>query len=175
MPLLYFDALEKASEMALTNGTSPSITQLVDDISSISSLSLTRVTRVSDCPRDKTMHNKKWYILASLPELTICDDCFEEVVYPRLSESPSLTEKFSIYAYRVPIATCQLYSERMRALFEEACRRKDLRQLEDAVIERKNKEVEIQAKLSQLKAQPQNDPWIEEAVKKLEQLWKKWE
>ncbi|PKS05349.1 hypothetical protein jhhlp_008723 [Lomentospora prolificans] len=172
LPLLYFDALENASEAALASGGAPKVAQLAEDIGTISS----RVARGGPgCSRDKPTQNQKWYIMASLPELTVCDDCFEDVVYPRLSESPNLVDQFSMYSVRLPVGTCQLYSDRMRTLFDESCRRKDARLLEDAVIERKNKEIEIQAKLDQLKGQPQDDPWVGEAVKKLEQLWKRWE
>ncbi|CAI4210336.1 unnamed protein product [Parascedosporium putredinis] len=172
VPVLYFDALEHASDTAITTGGAPKLAQLAEDISAVSSRV---VRRGPSCTRDNPMQNQRWYIMDMLPELTVCNECFEDFVYPRLSESPSLTEQFSMYLQRLPVGTCQLYSDRMRILFDETCRRRDTRLLEDAVIERKNREVEVQAKLNHLRSQPQGDPWVDEATKKLEMMWKRWE
>ena len=76
---------------------------------------------------------------------------------------------------KLPSATCQLYSTRMREVFFKACRRKDPAYLKDRVLERRDIETEIYEKLLKLDRSRRNDAWTEEQVEKLVKEWRRWE
>jgi hypothetical protein len=110
-----------------------------------------------------------------LPQFTVCSECFDEVVRPKLTDDNVIARNFYTKPQRLPSATCQLYSERMRDIFSKACRRNDPMYLEDKVLERMKVESDIHAKLEKLDKEGRNDEWVADQVAKLVREWQKWE
>lgn len=131
--LTYFDALESTHDHAVYTGTAPRIQRLAKKISLFSD--------VDECPRDEPHRNMQWYMMAHIPEMTVCEECFLDVVYPELetqleaavSSGPGkgadvspVVRNFYQEPHTIKHSTvCQMASPRMRDLFRRACRRED--------------------------------------------------
>lgn len=131
--LTYFDALESTHDHAVYTGTGPRIQRLAKKLSLFS--------EVDECPRDEPQRNMQWYMMAHIPEMTVCEECFLDVVYPELetqleavvSSGPGKGADVSPVVrnfYQEPhtirhLTVCQMASPRMRDLFRRACRRQD--------------------------------------------------
>ena len=95
-----------------------------------------RTTRHVECARDTLVPNRAWHFMNALPEFTICEACYEEMVWPQREKpvardiskvtkivpySASRGSGISSSASSGGIGThpigCQLYSERMRRIF----------------------------------------------------------
>lgn len=131
--LTYFDALESTHDHAVYTGTGPRIQRLAKKISLFA--------EVDECPRDEPRRNMQWYMMAHIPEMTVCEECFLDVVYPELetqleaavSSGPGkgtdvspVVRNFYQEPHTIKHSTvCQMASPRMRDLFRRACRRED--------------------------------------------------
>ncbi|KAM7219990.1 hypothetical protein V8F06_004676 [Rhypophila decipiens] len=157
----YFDILEKASDRALSKRTAPNVQDVAERIKDLSEL--------EECPRNKPMANKKWHIMQNLPEFTVCDECFEEVVWPYIRDKDPTDIPRDFYNKRqvLPIASCMLYSDRMRDVFRRACRKDDMDFLEAKVKEKLKMERDIKTKLAELERDDQDDPWVQREVASL--------
>lgn len=102
-----------------------------------------RKSTIDDCPRDH-LRIGAWHYIPELPEFTICEDCYDDIVWP-MSHSPianriSRTVRYLPGSRRNPKgaqqASCQLYSARMRAIFREAVRQGDFSHLKAAALKR---------------------------------------
>ncbi|KAL1954360.1 hypothetical protein VTO42DRAFT_1226 [Malbranchea cinnamomea] len=102
-----------------------------------------RKSTIDDCPRDN-LRIGAWHYIPELPEFTICEDCYDDIVWP-ISHHPianriSRTVKYLPGSRRNPNGTqqasCQLYSPRMRAIFREAVRQGDFSYLKAAALKR---------------------------------------
>ncbi|KAK2882655.1 hypothetical protein FQN49_000129 [Arthroderma sp. PD_2] len=100
-----------------------------------------RKNRLYDCPRDHLVVGP-WHGIDELPEFTVCEDCYDDVVWPYgnspvaslVSQTVQMTPDKKARATRQ--ASCQLYSPRMRMMFREAVRRSDFGYLRAAVVAR---------------------------------------
>ncbi|KAF3483130.1 uncharacterized protein GIQ15_02454 [Arthroderma uncinatum] len=100
-----------------------------------------RKNRIYDCPRDHLVVGP-WHVIDELPEFTVCEDCYDDVVWPfgnspvasLVSRTVQMTPDKKAQATRQ--ASCQLYSPRMRMMFREAVRRSDFGYLRAAVVAR---------------------------------------
>ncbi|KAF7562094.1 hypothetical protein G7046_g2029 [Stylonectria norvegica] len=163
----YFDAMETTSDQAFMEKEPPDIQNLA--------LDLEKITVTSECHEDSPIHNGYWQTMQYLPQFSVCGECFDEVVRPRLDDDNVIARNFYTKPQRLPVATCQLYSTRMREIFKKACRWNDPKYLEAKVLERMNVEAVIHDKLKKVD-RPDRDPrWVEEQVDNLIQEWKKWE
>ncbi|KAI8251679.1 hypothetical protein K4K53_011933 [Colletotrichum sp. SAR 10_77] len=163
--VMYFDALETTSDVALATAQPPNIAKLVSDIESLSVF--------TECCKDNPVFDQNWHIMQYLPQFTVCGDCFDEVVAPQLKDGNVIARNFYVKPQRLEDATCQLYSARMRAVFDKACRRNDPKYLEVKVLERQKMFVETYKRLSKL--EQERSLWAREESKKLLQEWEKWE
>ncbi len=101
--------------------------------------------------------------MESLPEFTVCEECYEAVIWP-LIEDPNASEiprNFIRTRQPRPVAACQLYSDRMREVFRRACRRNGMGYLVVKVRERQRVEDEIKARYLELLERDQNDPAVQ--------------
>lgn len=163
----YFDALETTSDKALVDGQTPDIASLAQE--------LRRLSVGQECREDSPVRDGHWHIMQSLPEMTVCDACFMEVVRPKVQEGNNITQGFFTKTKRLPFATCQLYSPRMREIFHKACRRRDREYLEARVLERREIEADIYEKLLKLDKAQKKDASLEKQVEQLVEEWKRWE
>lgn len=165
--VMYFDAMETTSDKALVAKEAPNIQNLAQE--------LEKLSMISECFEDRPVSDGYWHIMQYLPELTVCGECFNEVVRPRLSGDGVIARNFYMKPQRMPVATCQLYSSRMREIFKKACRYNDPRYLEDKVRERLQIERDIHAQLASLDREDHDESWVDEKMDKLIQEWKRWE
>jgi hypothetical protein len=163
----YFDAFELASDKALDDGQPPDLAELARQLGKLSV--------GSACREDSPIADGLWHKMQYLPQFTVCSECFDEVVRPKLTDDNVIARNFYTKPQRLPSATCQLYSERMRDIFSKACRRNDPMYLEDKVLERMKVESDIHAKLEKLDKEGRNDEWVADQVAKLVREWQKWE
>jgi hypothetical protein len=109
-----------------------------------------------ECTRDKPLYRKPWHYIPSLPEFTVCEECFAECIWPLLTPTTTNSHKTksSALAHLVnktiqlvpnedPEAgsSCVLYSKRMRRVWDVSCAEGDFKYLERKVLERRRKEV----------------------------------
>ena len=67
--------------------------------------------------------------MADLREFTVCEECYDAIVWPLIEDDRKKSEVAANFIRKrqaVPIASCQLYSKRMRDAFRRACRRNDI-------------------------------------------------
>ncbi|KJZ74235.1 hypothetical protein HIM_06466 [Hirsutella minnesotensis 3608] len=162
-----FDALETTSDRAYLANQPPDIADLADELQQLSV--------GQECREDSPVRDGNWHVMQSLPEFTVCSTCFGEVIQPRLKDGDEIAQSFSAKPQRLAIATCQLYSPRMREIFQKACRRRDHDYLETKVLERREIEANIFDKLLKLDREKRNDEWTEKQVERLVDEWRRWE
>ncbi|ETN41745.1 uncharacterized protein HMPREF1541_03682 [Cyphellophora europaea CBS 101466] len=107
--------------------------------------------RTRECAKDSMLATPLWHFISNLPEFTICEECYEDVVWP-LREKP-IARDVSMTLQKVPVQrpanyvagiSCQLYSERMRRIFKDAVARNDMDGLKHAALTRYNIEHRLQ-------------------------------
>lgn len=129
----YFDALETTADRAVDDGAPPDTRSLV---------SLTkRLAAYPECQRSTDLIDAKWNVITQLPEFTVCEECFEDVVWPEVEEEKAVAMMFGKEMRRMPRASCQLYSPKMRGIFRTACDGDDYKLLARMARERKGVEM----------------------------------
>ncbi|KIW21347.1 hypothetical protein PV08_01927 [Exophiala spinifera] len=110
-----------------------------------------RISRHRECLKDTMLAMTAWHFIPDLPEFTICEDCFQEVVWPlrdrpiarevsrTLKVVPNLQRNQSIQGI-----SCQLYSDRMRRIFHDAVSKNDFECLRAAARHRYSMEHRLQ-------------------------------
>jgi len=102
-----------------------------------------RTARVRECLRDDRILSQPWHFIPQLPEFTVCEECFQSVVWPVIDKP--IARNFNRTLQFVPGTTedqptdgisCQLYSDRMRRLFMEAVQYNDFDLLRSAAVRR---------------------------------------
>lgn len=163
----YFDTFETTSDKALKSKTTPDLSSLASKIE--------RLSMVEECREDSPVPNAYWHFMQFLPQFTVCLECFDEVVRPQLSDDNIIARNFYREPEKLEVATCQLYSERMREVFRKACRRNDPKYLEAKVLERQEVEADIHGQLMELDRSGHYDDYVQEKVDRLIREWSKWE
>jgi hypothetical protein len=149
----YLDALVNTHEAALSSRQGADSMPLIDLVE--------RRTRLRECTRDNMLLGALWHTHPDIPGLTVCEDCFEEVVEPCIksalaspSSANSFLRKFTRTLQPVynegPGSSCQLYSRRMRRVFQRSVEDGDGRYLKKKVRERKEAELWLQEKYQEL-------------------------
>lgn len=166
--LYYFDLLEAASDKALITKSTPDTQALANR--------LRELTEVPECSRHTPVHGSKWYIMRSIPEFTVCEECFGEVVWPMIqSDNSSIAANFHKNPQSVAVAACQLYSERMRKIFCEAVQQSDMRYLASKIREREVKDREFHARIVGLDRNILGSAWVDAEVERAQKEWHRWE
>lgn len=107
---------------------------------------------LANCQRNKRATGK-YYVMSKIEELTVCEECYQEVIVPLRNGPICLAAYFVEPAARQQFFTCQLYSPRMRNMFQQANERNDMDQLRQAVVQRRAKEAELLPAIEALQAQ----------------------
>lgn len=109
-----------------------------------------KTARVRECTRDDMVMGQAWHFIPSLPEFTICEECFDEVVWPVTYQpvASSVTRTLQLVPARQHNTgiSCQLYSERMRKKFLEAVKYADFEFLKQVALRRHGVERLLQEK-----------------------------
>ncbi|KAL6889713.1 hypothetical protein HDV57DRAFT_339542 [Trichoderma longibrachiatum] len=165
--VLFFDAFETTSDKGYVTNRKPDLGEL--------SMMLTRLSTLDECREDRRVSDGYWYVMEYLPEFTVCGECYEDVVRPLRMEDNVIAQNFYPKPTKLPIATCQLYSPRMRDVFRRACRNKDPEYLEAKVRERLKVEKDLHAKFLDLVRDKRGGTRTEDQIDKLSREWKRWE
>lgn len=133
-----------------------------------------QLAAIDDCPRDKMNPRKAWHIHPHLPEFTICQDCYEAVVYPLVKTGSPLAAKIDKKPQQFPNpdvkCCCNLYSPRMRKVFREACEDEDYEHLRHTVLKRHMLQQDLLETLGEKDAHPRD----EEVTERLQDLVARW-
>ncbi|KAI8934806.1 hypothetical protein NX059_008490 [Plenodomus lindquistii] len=141
----------------------------------------------SECSRDKAVARRPWHFIPALPEFTVCEECYDELIWPALhsrSLSSTIPGLFNKTIQLVPGedpemgSSCYLYSPRMRSIWDTSIRQDDFSYLTRSVLERKRAEENISRErkgLTQwmLDVEPGSRQW-ERARSELSNLDKEW-
>ncbi|KAF4967175.1 hypothetical protein FSARC_5247 [Fusarium sarcochroum] len=166
--VMYFDAMETTSDQARLEQEEPDLNTLAKEVE--------KMAAVSECQEDKPISNGYWHTMQYLRQFSVCGECFDEVVRPLIKDDNVIARNFYMKPQKLPLATCQLYSARMREIFKKACRWNDPKYLEAKVLERMDIEAMIHEKLAKLdRSKHEDEEWVEEQVDKYIQEWKRWE
>lgn len=166
--VMYFDAMETTSDQARLEQEEPDLGTLAQEVE--------KMAAVSECQEDKPITNGYWHTMQYLRQFSVCGECFDEVVRPLIKDDNVIARNFYMKPQKLPLATCQLYSNRMREIFRKACRWNDPKYLEAKVLERMDVEAMIHEKLAKLdRSKHEDEDWVEEQVDKYIQEWKRWE
>jgi len=161
----YFDMLETTSDQADIEQAPPDTRDLVKLAKQMS--------LYPECPRSTDLIDARWNVITQLPEFTVCEECFEDVVWPELEEGKPIPMMFKKGLQRVAKASCQLYSPKMRGIFRTAVDGDDYKLLANKARERKAVEMAYKAGLKGIaKGNPQFGGM---EGKRVEEEWRKWE
>ncbi|KAK5116090.1 hypothetical protein LTR85_009372 [Meristemomyces frigidus] len=137
---IYLDALIVTHEQALASRKGPDPMPFVALVE--------RKTRLRECTRDNMLMGGLWHFIPSIPALTVCEDCYEAVVEPEVKKNSDVAMRFNrtvqpVYGEGMG-SSCQLYSRRMRKVFQRALQDNDLKYLARKANERRDAEVRLQ-------------------------------
>jgi hypothetical protein len=102
-----------------------------------------------ECARYKILFRKPWHFIPSLPEFTVCEQCYNELIWPATqskSTSSSIPHMFNKSIQLVPGedpdvgSSCCLWSPRMREVWRETIKYDDFSYLKSQAKERKRAE-----------------------------------
>ena len=166
----YLDLLDEAARHAAAARRPPDVTRFV--------ALARRVARAPACGRDDQFRGARWHVLAGVPALTVCEACYLEAVLPQVARGSGVARRVEgtprvVKEVGVGGVSCQLYSGRMRGVWREACEREDVGGLKECVGRRLRKERELQRRLEESKALPEERR--REQVRWLVEEWRKWE
>ncbi|KAF3400904.1 hypothetical protein DPV78_005349 [Talaromyces pinophilus] len=143
-----------------------------------------RKCNLRDCRRQRPILGT-WHYIPELPEFTVCEDCYDDVVRPLAAAQKPIARRLANPPRLLPgsgpnrcrEASCQLYSPRMRAKFKDAVLDNDFRMLESSALKRFDAELRFHAREDQLLRVPEADRgwhWEDEWRRNLE-TWKLYE
>lgn len=135
-----------------------------------------------DCRRSRVALNT-WHYMPQLPELTVCEDCYDDVVWPMVKANYPIARKFSAMMRLPPgdglarcrEASCQLYSPRMRLKFREAVEENDLAYLNMIALQRYEAEQRYRKHRAQLLEDEERGYDCDAELRRNLEEWKRWE
>ncbi|KAJ5746146.1 hypothetical protein N7520_011328 [Penicillium odoratum] len=169
----YIDFLDKAAAQ-----TDPSHYPKNDDFLNY----VRRKTVLRDCRRDRPTKGT-WHYMPSLPELCVCEDCYDEVIWPLAKTNHPIAKSFLTTTRLLPgdtpnrcrEASCQLYSVRMRIKFRDAVVNDDFAALKAVALRRFEAETRFTDRREELlEAEARGYDCSAELRKAIEE-WRKWE
>ncbi|KAJ5165786.1 hypothetical protein N7492_006082 [Penicillium capsulatum] len=135
-----------------------------------------------DCRRDRPTLGT-WHYIPSMPEFSVCEDCYDEVVWPLAKSHHPIARMFSTSMRLLPgdgpnrcrEASCQLYSGRMRARFRDAVAKDDLSSLRSVALRRFEAERRFKDRREELAVSEKKGYDCSEEVRKAIEEWRRWE
>ncbi|KAI1847233.1 hypothetical protein JX265_013358 [Neoarthrinium moseri] len=166
--VLFFDQLEATSDVALATSCAPDIRLLADRVREIA------IT--DECYGSQPVANRRWHTMRSVPDFTVCEECFNEVIWPEIErDSSGIQADFYKNPQKIPVAACQLYSDRMRSVFHKAVENDDLDLFRSRIRRRQQKEREFHSKVRGLDVNALGKEWVEEEIERLKKEWSRYE
>lgn len=179
----YLDALVLTHERALSSHKEADPMPFIELVE--------RKTRLQECTRDVMLIGALWHFCPDVPTLTVCEDCFESVVEPEIKKNSSVARKFN--RTRQPVygegigSSCQLYSRRMRKVFQRAVEDSDFKYIARKSKERRDAELWLQDRYKEVMRKAKrlaqegpvgedNERRLHRELEKISTEWKeKWE
>ncbi|KAJ5127773.1 hypothetical protein N7448_008552 [Penicillium atrosanguineum] len=135
-----------------------------------------------DCRRDRPTLGT-WHYIPSLPELSVCEDCYDEVVWPLAKTHRPIARMFCTSMRLLPgdgprscrEASCQLYSGRMRARFRDAVAKDDFAGLQSVSLRRYEAERRFKDRREELLVAEGKGYDCDEEMRKAVEEWRRWE
>lgn len=159
----YIDKCEKAAQEAVRTRQEPDMSDFV--------WYHKKETVIGECTRDQLLIGRDWHLNALIPEFAVCELCYYDTVRPLIARNYNLAKTVSPTAKHISDGvSCQLYSPRMKEIFERACREDDEDYLRQAVLTRRKLQVEILA--ARMEVQQKPSEW--NAQKELDELMDNW-
>lgn len=170
----YIDLLDAAASRATTENSDPD----TDDFLAYAR----RKVVLRDCRRDRLILST-WHYIPHLPELTVCEDCFDDVVWPLVKANYPIARMFSSSPRLLPgdglhrcrEASCQLYSPRMRVRFREAVLTDDFGYLQHVALRRYDAELRFRKHRRELLDDERRGYDRDVELRINGEKWKKWE
>ena len=136
----YIDALIATHEKAVASRKPANSLPFIDLVERRQSL--------RDCTKDHLLLGQLWHFIPSIPQLTVCEDCFETIIEPEVKKNQDIAVRFNrtiqpLYG-EGPGSSCQLYSQRMRKVFRRALQDNDIKYLTRKAKERRDAELRLQ-------------------------------
>ncbi|KAF1844875.1 uncharacterized protein K460DRAFT_354746 [Cucurbitaria berberidis CBS 394.84] len=106
----------------------------------------------SECPGNIPSVNRLWHFMPSLPEFTVCEECYEDIVRP-VRQPGTSTIPSRLYADLRSIpdedpelgTSCSLYSPNMRGVWERSIAEEDFEYLKRKAVVRKRLEARLKS------------------------------
>jgi hypothetical protein len=113
-----------------------------------------RKLRIRECERDNMLLGGLWHFNPSMPDFTVCEDCYEEIVEPEARKNSDIALRFNrtiqpVYGEGIG-TSCQLYSRRMRKVFRTAIKEDDIKYLGRKAKERRDAELRLQERYREI-------------------------
>lgn len=139
---LYLDKILDMHDRAVASRKLPDPMSLINLVE--------RKLRIRECERDNMLLGGLWHFNPSMPDFTVCEDCYEEIVEPEARKNSDIALRFNrtvqpVYGEGIG-TSCQLYSRRMRKVFRTAIKEDDIRYLGRKAKERRDAELRLQEK-----------------------------
>ncbi|TVY57116.1 hypothetical protein LSUE1_G010063 [Lachnellula suecica] len=163
----YFDALEITADRAYYDDTDP-------DTRDLAHLAR-RLAAIPECQHDAELVDRKWHVITQLPEFTVCEECYQEIVVPELDDRKAIPLLFNKVTQRLPKASCQLYSPKMRGIFRTAVDADDYKLLASKARERKAVETAFKYNMGEWKRRERAGESMQREIRKGEDEWRRWE
>ena len=166
----YVDLLDEISTQAHTYRREPNMLRFVTLARSYA--------EVPPCRRDDQFRGVPWHFIPHLPDLTVCEECYLDVIWPAAHSGSELAKSFSGKPHHPPHSSgaklsCQLYSVRMRDVFQRCCGDNDFQGLRREALMRVGKERELQARVARAQELPME--WRASEMEGLIAEWRRWE
>ncbi|KAL8661302.1 MAG: hypothetical protein Q9202_005727 [Teloschistes flavicans] len=165
----YVDLLENTANQAMEYRRAPNISRFVELAQRMGAMPL--------CPRDDMLRGKGWHIIPTLPEFAICSECYEDVVWPAVLKGSPLASQVLRRPQVVGKAqegiSCQVYGERMRKVFLEACKDDDYEYLRRVALRRHGVERDLQKRIVEAQRLPRAER--EEEMEDIVDEWMEWD
>lgn len=136
-----------------------------------------------DCRRDRQTLST-WHYMPELPEMTVCEDCYDDVVWPMARANKPIACSFNSSlrllpgkdrASRCREASCQLYSPRIRAKFRQAVMKNDMAYLEFVALRRFDAEQEYHSRREELLEEEKTGYDCGLELTEITEEWRRWE
>lgn len=105
----------------------------------------------------------------------MCAECYDEVVVPELVAGKAIPAMFNKDTKRIPKASCQLYSPRMRGIFRTAVDAGDYKLLAGKARERRTVEGAWRVNVGELRHREKAGGEVGREIRRCEEEWRRWE
>lgn len=180
---MYLDLLVELDAEAQSMGQRPKISRFIQ---------LVRDNAFKgECAQDKASKRKPWHFIPSFPELTVCEECYEELIWPASQSKgndSAIPRLFNATIQLVPDedvevgSSCCLYSPRMRRIWSTSVEDNDFAYLKRKALERKRAEARLSRERNAIMtwmagADRGGSQWerARNELKDLEREWAAWE